>query len=78
MQASQNKEITVSFLVGEQPDKQAILSDIIRAVVLKIGFKHTIKLELILEASTINKVHLRATGTLLNESAYKLPAELPD
>ena len=120
MQASKDEEITVSFPVGWQPNKQAILSekkykkeellkryqflafhqlpvnglvqlvtivesvlsDIIRAVILKypkkLGSKRTVKLQMVLEASTIEEVHLQATDSLLNELAYKSPAELAE
>jgi hypothetical protein len=57
----------------------ALLGDLIRTVVLqypkKIGGKRTLTLRAILEAKSIEEVHLRAADSLLNEMTYKSPLE---
>lgn len=57
----------------------ACFGDILRAVVRKypkkLGAKRTMSLGSVLEAASIEEVHMRATDALLNELAYKSPAE---
>lgn len=61
---------------------EALLGDIIRAVVTKypqkLGAKRTISLQIVLESTSIEEIHLRATDTLLNELSYKSPIEFAD
>ena len=61
---------------------EASLSDIIRAVVLrypqKLGAKRTIPIKTVLESTSIQDIHMRATDGLLNELMYKSPAEFAE
>ncbi|GAB3347224.1 hypothetical protein [Lysobacter tyrosinilyticus] len=61
---------------------EAMLSDVLRAVVVryphKIGGKRSIPIHSILEATSLDEVHLRATDALLNELSYKSPAEFAE
>lgn len=61
---------------------ETMLGDIIRAVVArypqKLGGKRNISIQAVLESTSLEEVHLRATDTLLNELAYKSPAEFAD
>jgi hypothetical protein len=58
---------------------EALLGDIVRAVVIKypqkLGAKRSVPLQVVLEAKTIEDVHLRATDALLNDLSYKSPSE---
>jgi hypothetical protein len=60
----------------------ALLGDLVRAVVLKypqkLGSKNKIAMEIVLQATTIDDVHLRATDILLNELSYKSPSEFAE
>ena len=61
---------------------EALLSDIVRAVVArypqKLGAKRTVSLQLVLEATTLEDVHFRATDALLNDLSYKSPVEFAE
>ena len=56
---------------------EALLSDVVRAVILqypkKLGSKRTVALQEVLEATTIEDMRNRATDGLLNELSYKSP-----
>jgi hypothetical protein len=56
---------------------EALLGDVVRAVVIrypqKLGAKRAIQLQSILEAQSLEEVHIRATDSLLNELSYKSP-----
>jgi hypothetical protein len=58
---------------------ETMLGDLVRAVVLKypgkLGKKKTIEMGLVLAATSIEEVHLRATEAFLNELSYKSPHE---
>lgn len=58
---------------------EALLGDIVRAVVTKypqkLGAKRSVPLQVVLEAKTIDDVHIRATDALLHELSYKSPSE---
>jgi len=58
---------------------EALLGDILRSVVIrypqKLNGKRTIPLHIVLEAQSIEEMHLKATDSLLNELSYKSPAE---
>ena len=58
---------------------EALLGDIVRTVIVrypqKLGAKRAVQLQVILEAKSLEEVHLRATDSLLNELSYKSPAE---
>jgi hypothetical protein len=59
---------------------ESLIGDVIRAVVVrypqKLGAKRTIQLQSVLEAESLEEVHLRATDSLLNDLSYKSPLEL--
>lgn len=61
---------------------EGVLSDIIRAVVLKypqkLGAKRTLPIKAVLEASSIQEIHMRATDGLINELNYKSPTEFAE
>lgn len=61
---------------------EALLGDVVRTVITrypqKLGAKRTIALQFVLEAKTIEDIHLRATDALLNELAYKSPSEFAE
>ncbi|HWL53639.1 MAG TPA: hypothetical protein VNQ90_14470 [Chthoniobacteraceae bacterium] len=61
---------------------EAMLSDIVRVVVArypqKLGAKRNISIQSILEATSLEEVHLRATDALLNDLSYKSPTELAE
>lgn len=61
---------------------EAMLGDVLRAVVVKyphkLGGKRTITIQNVLEASSLEEMHLRATDTLINELSYKSPAEFAE
>jgi hypothetical protein len=58
---------------------EALLGDVVRAVVVrypqKLGGKRTIQLQAVLEAQSLEEVHIRATDSLLNELSYKSPLD---
>lgn len=58
---------------------EALLEDLVRIIVTrypqKLGAKRTIGLQTVLEAKSIEDIHLRATDSLLNELSYKSPRE---
>jgi hypothetical protein len=61
---------------------EALLGDVLRSVVVrypqKLGAKRTISLETVLEAQSLEEVHLKATDNLLNELSYKSPREFAE
>jgi hypothetical protein len=61
---------------------EAMLGDVVRKIILqhpqKLSAKRTISLKSILEAASIEEVHLRATDHLLNEMSYKSPKEFAE
>jgi hypothetical protein len=61
---------------------ETMLGDVVRAVVLrypqKLGGKRSRSVQTVLESTSLEEVHLRATDALLNELAYKSPAEFAD
>lgn len=61
---------------------EALLGDIVRAIVLKypkkLGAKREIPLRVVLEAVTIEDVHIRATDLLLNDLSYKSPRDFAE
>ena len=58
---------------------EALLGDVVREVVVrypqKLGGKRMIQLQDVLEAQSLEEVHLRATDTLLNDLSYKSPLD---
>ena len=61
---------------------EAMLGDIVRTIVSKyphkLSSKRTITVQAVLESTSIDEVHLRATDSLLNEISYKSPKEFAD
>lgn len=72
-------QLSVNGIVQLITIVEAALSDIIRRVVLrypkKLGGKRNLPMKAVLEASTIEEIHMRATDDLINELSYKSPAE---
>lgn len=58
---------------------EAVISDLLRAVILKypqkIGNKRSIKSNVILSSSSIEELHMKTADSILNELAYKSPKE---
>lgn len=58
---------------------ESLLGDVVRAVVVrypqKLGAKRAIQLQAVLEAQSLEEVHMRATDSLLNELSYKSPTD---
>jgi hypothetical protein len=61
---------------------EALLGDVLRSVVVrhpqKLGAKRTIPLETILEAQSLEEIHIKATDNLLNDLSYKSPREFAE
>jgi len=61
---------------------EALLGDVLRSVIVrypqKLGAKRSLQLQVVLEAQTLEEVHLKATDSLLNELSYKSPAEFAE
>lgn len=76
------QQLVVNGLVQLVTIIEAMLGDLIRVIVLKyphkLGSKRTISLQAILESSSIDELHLRATDVLLNELSYKSPSEFAE
>lgn len=75
-------QLTVNALVQLVTLVETMLGDVVRAIVArypqKLGGKRTLSIQSVLEATTLEEVHLRATDTLLNELSYKSPAEFAE
>ena len=75
-------QLSVNGIVQLVTIVEAAISDIIRAVVLrypqKLGAKRTLPIKSVLEASSIQEVHMRATDGLINDLTYKSPAEFAE
>lgn len=58
---------------------EAMMGDVLRSVVVKypqkLGGKRSIPIQSVLEAASLEEMHLRATDALINELSYKSPAE---
>jgi hypothetical protein len=76
------QQLPINGLVQLVTIVEALLGDVVRTVVTrypqKLGAKRTIALQFVLEAKTLEDVHLRATDTLLNDLAYKSPKEFAE
>ena len=72
-------QLSVNGIVQLITIVEAALSDIIRAVIMKypkkLGGKRTLPIKSILEASSIQEVHMKATDGFVNELSYKSPAD---
>jgi len=75
-------QLAVNGLVQLVTIVEAMLGDIVRAVILKypqkLGSKRTISLESVLEAASLEDMHLRALDSLLNELSYKSPKDFAE
>ncbi len=76
------QQLSQNSLVQLVTTVETMLGDIVRALVIrypqKLGGKRAVPMQAILESSSIEEVHHRATDILLNELAYKSPAEFAD
>jgi hypothetical protein len=61
---------------------EAMFGDVVRSIIMKfpqkLGAKRSITMQAVLEAKSIEEVHIRATDALLNELAYKSPQEFAE
>src|SRR5690606_29301721 len=61
---------------------EAMFGDVVRSIIMKfpqkLGAKRAIPMQAVLEAKSIEDVHIRATDALLNELAYKSPHEFAE
>jgi hypothetical protein len=61
---------------------EAMFGDVVRSIIMKfpqkLGAKRSITMQAVLEAKSIEDVHIRATDALLNELAYKSPQEFAE
>lgn len=75
-------QLSVNALVQLVTIVETMLGDIVRAVVVrypqKLGGKRSLPIQTVLESTSLEEVHLRATDALLNELAYKSPNEFAD
>lgn len=75
-------QLTVNALVQLITIVETMLGDVVRAVVLrypqKLGGKRSISVQAVLESTSLEEVHLRATDALLNELAYQSPVEFAE
>lgn len=75
-------QLSVNALVQLVTIVETMLGDIVRAVVMrypqKLGGKRSLSIQAVLESTSLEEVHLRATDALINELAYKSPAEFAE
>lgn len=75
-------QLSVNAMVQLVTLVETMLGDVVRAVVVrypqKLGAKRNLPIQAVLESTSLEEVHLRATDALLNELAYKSPAEFAD
>lgn len=75
-------QLSINALVQLVTIVETMLGDVVRAVVVryphKLGGKRSLSIQTVLESTSLEEVHLRATDTLLNELAYKSPAEFAE
>jgi len=75
-------QLSVNGIVQLVTILEAMLGDVMRAVIMKypqkLGNKRNIPMTTILEAVSIEEIHLRATDSFLNELAYKSPEEFSE
>jgi len=59
---------------------EAMVGDVLRTIVVKhpqkLGAKRSISIQAVLESSSLEEMHIRATDALINELSYKSPLEL--
>src|SRR3989338_3444248 len=75
-------QLSVNALVQLVTIVETMLGDVVRAVVVhypqKLGGKRSLSIKTVLESTSLEEVHLRATDALLNELAYKSPPEFAE
>jgi hypothetical protein len=75
-------QLSVNALVQLVTLVETMLGDVVRAVVTryphKLGGKRSLPIQAILESSSLEEVHLRATDALLNELSYKSPTDFAE
>jgi hypothetical protein len=75
-------QLLVNGLVQLVTIIEAMLGDVVRAVTIrypqKIGSKRTVPLQFVLESTSVEEIHLRATDALLNDLSYKSPLEFSE
>lgn len=75
-------QLSVNSLVHLVTIVETMLGDVIRAVVVrypqKLGNKRTISIQSVLESTSVQEIHLRATELLLNELSYKSPTDFAE
>lgn len=75
-------QLSVNALVQLITLVETMLGDLVRAVVVrypqKLGAKRSIPIQAVLESTSMEEVHIRATDALLNELAFKSPAEFAE
>ena len=75
-------QLSVNGLVQLVTIIEAMLGDVVRAVTIrypqKIGSKRTVPLQFVLESTSVEEIHLRATDALLNDLSYKSPLEFSE
>lgn len=75
-------QLSVNALVQLVTIVETMLGDVVRAAVTKypqkLGGKRNVPIAAVLQATSIEEVHLRATDALLNELGYKSPTEFAD
>lgn len=77
-----SNQLSTNALVQLVTIVETMLGDLIRAVVLrypqKLGSKRTISIQAVLEAASLEEIHLQAIDTFINELAYKSPSEFAE
>lgn len=75
-------QLSVNALVQLVTLIETMIGDVIRAVVTrypqKLGGKRTLSIQAVLESTSLEEVHVRATDALLNELSYRSPAEFAE
>ncbi|MBL8522625.1 MAG: hypothetical protein JNN20_02935 [Betaproteobacteria bacterium] len=75
-------QLSVNALVHLVTIVETMLGDVVRAVIArypqKLSGKRTLSIQAVLQSTSLEEVHLRATDALLNELAYKSPAEFAE
>jgi hypothetical protein len=75
-------QLAVNSIVQLVTLVETMMGDVVRSVVLrfpqKLGGKRTLPIKEILESTSLEEVHLRATDALLNDLSYKSPAEFAE
>lgn len=75
-------QLTINSLVQLVTIVETMFGDVVRAIVVrypqKLGGKRNISIQTVLESTSLEEVHLRATDALLNELAYRSPIEFAE